>query len=177
MVSRKSGGQTPGFHGLDEADSFCCSPPPPCLHPDIYLALSSVSPSCIPSWKTRSLLTSPSTPRHAVHLEVSWSPGAHPPLGRVWSCSACGTPPPGRGRVPWPALGDCTRGWEGSRGLGSADSHLTCRCCIDSRSEWPTGAGVGRHYHRRKCTRLTEQGRQAGRPGNRGPLLLAQTGS
>ena len=49
-------------------------------------------PSCIPSWKTRSLLTSPSTPRHAVHLEVSWSPGAHPPLGRVWSCSPMSHP-------------------------------------------------------------------------------------
>ena len=58
MVSRKSGGQTPGFRGLDEADSFCCSPPPPCLHPDIYLALSSVSPSCIPScpWHTERLV-------------------------------------------------------------------------------------------------------------------------
>ena len=40
-----------------------------------------------------------------------WAPGTSLVL------LAHGTPPPGRGRVPGPALGNCTWGWEGSQGL------------------------------------------------------------
>lgn len=63
----------------------------------------------------------------------------------------------------------------GPGGLGSVDSHPTCHCRTDSRSEWPPGAGVGRRYHRRKCTRLTEQGRRAGRPREQGTLAPGTT--
>lgn len=34
---------------------------------------------------------------------------------------------------------------------------------------------MGRHYHRRKCTRLIEQGRQAGRPREQGTLAPGTT--
>ena len=66
-------------------------------------------------------------------------------------------------------------GLGGVPGPSSTDSHRTCCRSTDRGPEWPTGAGVGRHYHRRKCTQLTEQGRRAGAQGNRGTLAPGTT--
>lgn len=82
--------------------------------------------------------------------------------------------PAGEGS-PGLALGDCTRGWKGSRGprLSGQSSYMSV-AAQTADLEWPPGPGWGGAITEENVPGSLSRGGERGTQGNRGPSLLAQ---